>query len=177
MGKYEATIYVVGPDDRIIKVNEGFWAFAACNDWKAVIGRPLWDFIKPEGLAALYQTLIATVRETNKAFCFPFRCDSPFLRRLMTMAVAPEHNGTVRFVVELDKEVPLHKADGTDESKSTRFICRRCRKISHHGDWLPLEYALTAQLIDVGADAILLGTCDACRTQDPAMNPSHAVLH
>ena len=50
-----------------------------------VVGNSLFSFIENDGVRHVYRTMHARVFETGRAIAFPFRCDSPWLRRDMQM--------------------------------------------------------------------------------------------
>lgn len=169
----EASVYTVSQEDRLTEVNDAFLEFASHNgaamDRETILGRSIWDFITDEGLAAVYRRLMTTVRETGQPFCFPMRCDSPDVRRHMTMTLAPRFDGGIEFIVELDSEVTMPLAILKKGHSGHRLMCSACDRIEIEEDWIPLEAALLRQLIDVGAEAVFFDVCDDCRLRSVSL--------
>jgi hypothetical protein len=141
MSRYEGKVYVIGPDDTLLEVNEAFWRFGEENGLvgkpDTIIGRPLWDFVGTPSLKSLYRHILGNVRSKIKPFCFPLRCDPHQFCRFMTMTIAPRSDGIVRLIVELDRQVCLHSAAQTVSRSSRRALCRSCCKVEHEGEWPP----------------------------------------
>lgn len=176
MSRYEGTVYVIGPDDTLLEVNEAFWWFGEKNSLfgkpDTIIGRPLWDFVGTPSLKSLYRHILGTVRLKTKPFCFPLRCDSHQFQRFMTMTITPPRSdGSMRFIVELDRQVRLHSAAQPVSRPSRRALCQSCCKVEHEGEWVPLDEALTAQFFDVGEGAIFLDVCDECEIRSQPQGP------
>ncbi len=92
----DGVAYLVGDDDRIVACGRDRWGrFARVNgapniaDPKSVIGRDLFDFIAGEEVKDAYRWHLDSLRELRAAeIVFPFRCDSPAVRRDMRMAIS-----------------------------------------------------------------------------------------
>lgn len=126
--------YLLGGDDSIVAVDPGWLAFAQENGapqltQQAVVGRPLWDFIVGCETQQLYKAIFERVRSDDGCLVLPFRCDSPTLRRFMTMRIA-RHNGSIEVVCTLDRTEPtqhlqlLNQDAPRDESRLT--VCSVC---------------------------------------------------
>jgi|RhiMethySRZTD1v2_1073278.scaffolds.fasta_scaffold04862_8 hypothetical protein len=85
------TTYHIDAADRIVAVDAAWIAFAAANDApdlpERVLGRPVWQFITNLTVRELYRTLFRRVRETRAGVTVTFRCDSPDVRRFMSLTV------------------------------------------------------------------------------------------
>jgi len=57
-----------------------------------VIGNSLFSFVENEGVRHVYRTVHTRVLDTGRTIEFPFRCDSPWLRREMKMRIARDGN-------------------------------------------------------------------------------------
>jgi hypothetical protein len=55
-----------------------------------IVGSGLFSFIEGEGVRSVYNTIHARVLETGKSVEFPFRCDSPWIKREMQMRISRE---------------------------------------------------------------------------------------
>ena len=94
--------YEIDDEDVICSLNPAWLNFAAANgvsglDPEHVLGQQLWDYIKGEDTADLYRLLLNHVRASRKAVSFPYRCDSPELRRFMRMSIHPISKDRVEF--------------------------------------------------------------------------------
>ena len=85
------TTYHLDASDRIVAVDSAWIAFAAANDAadlpQRVLGRPVWQFITSLTVRELYRALFRRVRETRAGVTVTFRCDSPVVRRFMSLTV------------------------------------------------------------------------------------------
>jgi hypothetical protein len=141
-------LYVLITDDRsrIVDVNQEWISFALANwaedfspEW--VLGERLWRFISDDGTRHLYGMLVKRARETGLEIGFPFRCDSPGMRRFMQMTLQPLEGGHTRWASQLLTEEPRHVAlpatpDGPGPALLLR-MCSWCLKACVPS-WLPL---------------------------------------
>jgi hypothetical protein len=85
------TTYHLDNSDRIVGVNADWIAFAIANGAPdlpgRVLGRAVWQFISNRTVRELYRTLFRRVRETRAPMTVTFRCDSPDVRRIMSLTV------------------------------------------------------------------------------------------
>ena len=135
-------IYRVDASDRIVAVNEEWGAFAAANDGCALadpVGESLWRHIGDQGSRDLYSLLLTSVRVSGRAVTYPFRCDSPTLRRLMEMSVSPGDDGDLVFSSRVVSTEPLPHAVMFGQSLPYSIgrvdICGNCRKVRDRGNW------------------------------------------
>jgi hypothetical protein len=96
------TTYHLDASDRIVAVDAAWIAFAAANDAPdladRVLGRPVWPFIANVTVRELYRTLFRRVRETRAGVTVTFRCDSPDVRRFMSLTVALDDDSSAVLV-------------------------------------------------------------------------------
>jgi hypothetical protein len=131
--------YEIDENDRIVSLCDAWAAFAMDNDGEHLadpggfIGRSLFDFISDGHCRELYRMIIARSRADRVALTFPFRCDSPAVRRYMSMRVSPADGGLVELssrIVSLETRAPAalldHKADRAGEFLT---ICSWCKKV------------------------------------------------
>lgn len=98
----DGVAYLVGDDGRIVACGRDRWGrFARVNgasniaDHRSVIGRDLFDFIVGEEVKDAYRWHLDTLRELRaREVVFPFRCDSPAMRRDMRMAISRVYDGS-----------------------------------------------------------------------------------
>lgn len=89
---------ITNSQDVIIRVDESWVDFARRNwspdfqpEW--VLGRRLWGFICDDATIYLQKMLAEKVRQQDQSLSYPFRCDSPALRRFLEMTVSPLPEG------------------------------------------------------------------------------------
>src|ERR1044072_7250861 len=94
----EALSYAIDDRDRLIKVDDGYYRFAAENGWEGVgdsLGRSLWDFVAGRDVVKLQRLLLRRVREGVREIELPFRCDGPEVAREMDIRIAADRTGRV----------------------------------------------------------------------------------
>jgi hypothetical protein len=141
-------LYVLITDDRscIVDVNQEWIDFALANwsgefsaDW--VVGQRLWRFISDDGTRHLYGLLQKRARETGREIGFPFRCDSPEVRRFMHMTLQPLEGGQTKWISQLLVEEPRQAAlPAMPDSPGPALLLRMC-SWCHKAcvpAWLPL---------------------------------------
>lgn len=110
---------------------------------QGVVGRRLWDFIGGVTTQHMYQNLLGKVRESGEPITFPFRCDSPALRRDMRMRLQPLGDGWVRFesLTVQTRAWPTALLSRQAAAKPDGFIqiCSWCKKGKLRGEWVEPE--------------------------------------
>ena len=147
----DCTYYV---DDRdIIRFVGGAWpSFARDNaglwlDEKSVVGTPLWDHIHGLENRLLYKQVIDSVRATRHSYEFAFRCDSPDVRRLMRMKIAPGADdgcGFTTWLVHTEPRPHLRLLDTRSEhGESILLVCNWCMhaQVNGGGEWKDIDEA------------------------------------
>ena len=89
----ETLSYAIDDEDRLIKVDEGYYRFAAENGWEgagASLGRSLWDFVAGHEVKKLQRLLLRRVRGGVRGVELPFRCDGPDVTREMDIRIAAD---------------------------------------------------------------------------------------
>ena len=86
-------IWILDADDKIVRVNDAWLAFAAENTApqltaSVVLDQSIWRFIQGQETSYLYQQIFRRVRAGQSPVTFPFRCDSPDCRRFMEMELS-----------------------------------------------------------------------------------------
>lgn len=111
----ERYIMVTDQSDRIIQVNEEWIVFAREN-WRPdfsqqmVLAQRLWDFVSDKATRYVYSMVMQRARERGHPLCFPFRCDSPRMRRSMSMTLRPLPEGGMEWASLLLEEQPRQVA-------------------------------------------------------------------
>lgn len=164
----------VNASDVLISANAEWWDFARENaaaqlSEEAVLGRSLWQFIADADTRGILRLVLARARSGQKPAPLPFRCDSPELRRFMTMEVSALGNGEVEFKcriarLEVRPRIELLEPPAGCIGRLLR-ICGWCKKVaSGQGHWLEVEEAIASDEILSHAPPPTLthGICPAC---------------
>lgn len=130
MSDAEPLVYSLDACDRIVRVNDAWTRFALENDApelaaQHVLRRSIWDFLDDPTTRQIYADLFSRVREGRTA-SFSLRCDSPTLRRHLTMIIRPAERNSVDFqcaVVAVESR-PTHGSGIAARSGAGRFCAR-----------------------------------------------------
>jgi hypothetical protein len=146
----ESLSYAIDDQDRLIRLDEGFYRFAEENGWpdaELSLGRSLWDFVAGEDVRKVLRLLIRRVRDGVRDVELTFRCDGPEVAREMDLRIAATTSGRgvlfaarVRSEDEWDEPQPLLDAEvsrGTD----TLRMCSWCDRFEVDGEWVEVEEA------------------------------------
>ncbi|MDX6769184.1 MAG: hypothetical protein SF051_06600 [Elusimicrobiota bacterium] len=174
MSEAADVVYHVDARDELVFVNPQWDRFASENDGQAflshlVLGRPLWDFIADITTRQLYRDMLARVR-AGRALTFPLRCDSPDMRRSLSMRATPLDARAVAFTVRTLETQPrpgvrLLAAEGERRGAPLR-MCGWCRKVDVEGAWLEIEDAVARLgLFDAPQPPLTHGICADCEAQ------------
>lgn len=177
-------VYVIDAHDRILALNDAYLSDASAGHpagdqrdavRRALIGQVLWDVIP--GVAEWYLPLVRRAREDGRALCFPFRCDTPELRRLMRMRITPDATGIVAFEsaivrVQPRERVELMTASG-ESGPAAVTMCSWCKRVDAAGAWVEVEEAM--EQIGAEDDRLPLvshGICPRCLEEITALATS-----
>lgn len=169
-----ALIYRVDERDRLIFVNEAWQEFARENGVSItrenVLNHSLWDFVADETTRILYQDLLKRVRGEGSVH-FTFRCDSPWCRRFMQMAIRCPEDKHVEFETRCLHEEPREPLPLLDMQipRSEEFlrVCAWCKKVELEGTWVEVEAAIdTLKLFErENLPRLTHGVCPECYWQ------------
>lgn len=146
----EALSYAVDDRDRLIRVDDGYYRFAAENGWEgaeASLGRSLWDFVAGEEVRRLQRLLLRRIREGLRSVELPFRCDSPDLRREMEIRIAAGRSGRVvlfaaKLLNEEEREAQPLLDPGRPRGGGVPLpMCAWCDRFELDGEWVEVEEA------------------------------------
>ncbi len=145
---YRSFVLHVDADSRIFHVNEAWLAFGRENDFpmeRGLLGRRLLEFISDTTTQQLYRTLLERVRKSGRAVTFPFRCDSPALRRFMEMQMLPLADNGIEFRSRIVKSEARPwmglLAPAVLRSQELIHCCGWCKRVSIP-EWVEIEEAL-----------------------------------
>lgn len=144
----DALSYAIDGEDRLIRVDEGFYRFAEQNGWDGVndsLGRSIWDFVAGHEVKKLQKMLLRRVRDGAGEVELPFRCDGPEVTREMDIRIAAGRSGravlfsaTLREEVERDEPQPLLDPD-SPRGGGFLAMCAWCDRFLVSGEWIEVE--------------------------------------
>ncbi len=147
----ESLSYAIDDQDRLVRVDDGFYRFAAENGWDGAgdtLGRSLWDFVAGNDVKKLQRLLLRRVREGVREIQLPFRCDGPEVTREMDVRIAADSTGRVvlfsaRLVNESEREEPQPLFDPGVPRDDEDFLpmCAWCDRFLVDGEWVEVEEA------------------------------------
>lgn len=146
----EALSYAIDDQDRLIRLDEGFYRFAEENGWEEVggsLGRSIWDFVAGHDVRRLQRMLVRRVRDGVRDVELPFRCDGPDVSREMDIRIAAGRSGRVvlfsarlRSERERDEPQPLFDPD-RPRGEELLPMCAWCDRFEIDGEWVEVEEA------------------------------------
>ncbi len=147
----ETLSYAIDDEDRLIKVDDGYYRFAEENGWDgagASLGRSLWDFVAGHEVKTLQRLLLRRVREGVRGVELPFRCDGPDVTREMDIRIAADSTGRVvlfsaQLHAEEEREEPQPLLDPHADHDDGEFLsmCAWCDRFLVDGEWVEVEEA------------------------------------
>lgn len=165
-------IYEVDPDARIISVDDAWDSFAKDNladhlVTERIVGDSLWDHITGRDLRELYETVLKNVSDSGESIRYPFRCDSPSLRRFLELEISFSERGWkfVSRTLSVEEREPVELLDPSlPRGDEIVTLCSWCKKIKTPKGWLPVEQGLTElrPFDSRQMPAISHGMCDEC---------------
>ena len=98
----------------------------------ALLHQRFWDFVSGDTLEHVYRRVFAKVR-AGESLNFSFRCDSPAVRRVLTLKMNPVDDGGIEFVTQTvsTEEREFQPLFDKDESRVGAVVvaCSWCNKI------------------------------------------------
>jgi hypothetical protein len=143
-------IHRIDAVDYIRYVNPAWLQFASENHAEhlihRVLGTSLWRHIGGLQVRGMYRVLLERLRIEQRPIYFPFRCDSPTLRRYMEMLLTALPNGGVEFRCSLVREESRRTVQvldpATSRSDERIVLCAWCKRVHGHGVWMDLDEAI-----------------------------------
>lgn len=127
------------------------------------------SFIADAATGRVYHQLFERAAATGRPLSFPIRCDSPGLRRFLTLTITPRTTSgftvsTVTKRTEPRDGMPLLAAD---QPRDDRFLtmCGWCQRVHLDERWVELEEAVTALRLFERArlPRVSHGICESCQ--------------
>lgn len=147
----ETLSYAIDDQDRLIKVDDGYYRFAEENGWDgagASLGRSLWGFVAGHEVKKLQRLLLRRVREGVREIELPFRCDGPDVRREMDIRIAADRTGRVvlftawlRAEEDWEEPQPLLDPRAVHDDEDFLPMCAWCDRFLVDGEWVEVEEA------------------------------------
>lgn len=146
----EALSYGIDEQDRLVKVDRGYYSFAEENGWDEAatsLGRSLWDYVAGEEMKKLQRMLVRRVRDEVGDVELPFRCDGPTVRREMDIRILARPGGRVvlfsarlRSEQEREERQPLLDPEAP-RGEEVLTMCGWCDHFEVDGEWVEVEEA------------------------------------
>jgi hypothetical protein len=145
--------YELDAELRIRAVDEAWSEFAAANEAPELItprplGRPVFDYIQDATTVHLYRALFERVRRTGRPIEFPFRCDSPGLRRFLELEIRPGASSGLELhtrVLRLEPRAPSALLERAHRRGSELLrMCSWCKGVETPNQWCEVEEAIVA---------------------------------
>ena len=145
-----ALSYAIDERDRLVRVDEGYYRFAAENGWAEAatsLGRSLWDYVAGHELRKLQRMLVRRIRNEAGSVELPFRCDGPGVRREMDIRIAAGRGGravlfSARLRSEEEWEEPMPLLDPeAPRGEEVLPMCGWCDRFEVEGEWVEVEEA------------------------------------
>lgn len=165
-----AVEFILDAEDRIIRVNSSWSAFARANGAPelavdAILGKPLLDFISGKVTREYVQRLLSAARHRRQGVGLDYRCDSPTTKRYMRMEAAPWEGGEIRFthrVMRIEaRPAPLCFEKATERGRDTLVRCSACNRLKWQNAWVEGE------ALPLGGGRapirVIYGVCPACQ--------------
>lgn len=166
-------IYRVDERGRLTFVNDGWNEFARLNDspelcGPAVLGRRVTDFIAGPETRLIYDRLAQRARAGTE-IVLPYRCDSPVLRRRMSLSIV-RHGTEVEFrsrLLDFQLRAAVPVLDPLrPRSSELLTVCSWCNRGRVGGRWAELEEVVAElRLFETEVPGLTHGLCGDCEAQ------------
>ncbi len=146
----QALSYAIDDQDRLIRLDEGYYAFAHENGWEDAedsLGRSLWDFVAGEDVRKVLRLLLRRIRDGVRDVELTCRCDGPEVAREMEVRIAATSSGrgvlfSARVRSEERREEPQQLLDpDTPRGPDSVPMCAWCDRFEVDGEWVEVEEA------------------------------------
>jgi hypothetical protein len=146
----EALSYAIDDQDRLIRLDEGYYRFAEENGWdeaEGSLGRSLWDFVAGEDVRKLLRLLVRRIRDEVRDVELTCRCDGPDVRREMDVRIAATSSGrgvlfSARVHAEEEREERQRLLDpAAPRGPDSVPMCAWCDRFEVRGEWVEAEEA------------------------------------
>ncbi len=175
----QVVTYWLDTEDRIVKVNPTWDQFAIANEGgkqllsSEIKGRRVFDFIMGDQTRMYLEALLQHARFLNRSVSRSYRCDSPALKRFMSMSITPADDNLVQLDHTLLKceplEQPIIYRHEPDPQAKALPRCSVCTRLLIKGTWLSPEDAEILGLLSPGKPLpVTYRICPSCKRKQPA---------
>lgn len=177
MADSDTILLHLDPVDRIVAVSPTWDEFAESNaGTDAVIdrirGQSLFRYIRGEPTRMLIRILLERAKLGRDPVVRSYRCDSPTLRRYMTMSVQSSDDGGAIFEHRIVRTEPRQKrTEVVFDLRSSTRCCSMCRQVFLDDDWLDEEDAMDAGGLPTPG-RVRYGLCPRCEQELGGAAPS-----
>lgn len=149
-----SVVYTIDSNYSITSVGPEWDEFAIENEAENAVaervrGRAIWEFISDETTRELYRMALERVSEWGQPISFPFRCDSPGMRRYLQMEISPLDGGGWRLASTTYRETPrepveLLRARRESSDEPPLRMCSWCKRVNvpETDIWVEVEEAI-----------------------------------
>ena len=133
------------------------------------LGQPVLDYVWGPTTVYLYRRLFEHVLRTGRPVRFPFRCDSPEVRRFLEMEIRPAPSSGLQLRTRVVRLEPRERSPLLDRAVprdgGLLRMCSWCKGVEVEGRWCEVEEAVAAlRLFERDAlPAITHGVCPPCQ--------------
>lgn len=162
-------IYFIDDNLRIINVGGEWDEFAINNEGDDIVfskieGKSLLNYIKGDPTKMWIQTIIQLVKLKEEPIERPYRCDSPEIKRYMSMNISAESKYVLKFEHKILKVEPKTQTTLIKhfDNKSITNIYKRCSicgKILFSGKWKEPD---ADQSINISKFKVIYTVCGDC---------------
>lgn len=147
-------VYELDEALRIISVDAGWAEFAVANQAPELVpppgplGQSALSCVADSASKLIYDRLFQRVSQTGRAIVFPFRCDSPMLRRFLEFRIEPRHPSGLRIettLLRMEARAPVALLEQRPRHGGDLLrMCGWCKTVDVKGRWREVEDALVA---------------------------------
>jgi hypothetical protein len=145
----EALSYAIDDQDRLIRLDEGYYRFAEENGWESAngsLGRSLWDFVAGEDVRKVLRLLVRRIRDGVRDVELTCRCDGPGVTREMDLRIAATSTGrgvlfSARVRSQAEREPQGLLDPGAPRGADPLPMCAWCDRFEVGGEWVEAEEA------------------------------------
>lgn len=135
-------VYWLDKTDRIVNVNKAWDDFALANNGQSVtrdhvLGRNLRNFLTGDTTQMFMDLVLQKARSSSETITYPYRCDSPGLKRFMEMNVVPMGNDLLMLIHTCLREETMKPQLFIRPSQRNVRVkrCSICNKINRGSYW------------------------------------------
>lgn len=145
----ESLSYAIDDQDRLIRLDDGYYRFAEENGWhdaEASYGQSLWDYVAGEEVKKVLRLLVRRIRDEVRDVELTCRCDGPSVTREMDLRIAATSSGrgvlfSARVCSESERE-PQRLLDPDAPRRGDPLpMCAWCDRFEVEGEWVEAEAA------------------------------------